>query len=87
MNRFEPATLSAHLIVGLVFLILLAMLLSLPGCTLFNKDVAPVVSKAVIEYCAQPLNVRLAVRTQVNATIAPSHIELTCAGDVATPSH
>ncbi|MBP5971024.1 hypothetical protein [Pseudomonas iridis] len=59
-------------------LLLLAVLLTLGGCS-----VARTTSSAVAAYCAVPNPARLANRILVNATIAPHRIIVTCADEVA----
>lgn len=51
------------------------------ACEMLQKDVAPKIATVVTQYCREAPEARLALRTQVNASIAPNHIELTCAAD------
>jgi len=63
---------------------LLVILFVLTGCAAFNQDVAPRIADGVKHYCIEPQATRAAIRTEVNAMIAPNTIRVDCAGDVVS---
>lgn len=63
------------------FLIVGMVALTLCGCSLLAPKVGPEVAKAVNRYCAEPYQVRLLMRTEVNTLISPNTIKVTCEGD------
>lgn len=49
------------------------------GCAITQEKVVPLAQKTVRQYCAIPEAERLLIRQQVNASIAPDSIVVTCA--------
>lgn len=60
------------------FLLAAFLVVAVSACELFTTKIAPAVSKAVIEYCKTPAEVREAIRAEVNAAIKPNTVEVTC---------
>lgn len=64
------------LLIGLVGL--------LGGCSQLTARAAPKLAKAINTYCEEPQDSRMALRSQVNALIAPNSVQVNCAADVST---
>lgn len=64
----------------LLFWIMLFIVMTLSGCTLFTKA-APQIAKGVNRYCLEQQATRLLIREQVNMLIIPNSIQVHCAGD------
>ena len=65
-----------------LFTILVALMLT--GCNVFQAKVGPRIAEGVKRYCAEPVEARLLLRSEVNALTAPNSIRVECAAD--TPS-
>lgn len=55
--------------------------LALSACSIITPKVGPQVAKAVNRYCAEPLEARLLIRSEVNEMTKPNHIRVFCEGD------
>lgn len=62
-----------------------ALITTLSGCAMLDKDVAPKAAAAVMTYCATPQSERMLIRENVNARITPNSIAIHCQGDTLTP--
>ena len=63
------------------FLALVVAMILLPGCSLFQQKIGPRIATGIKQYCIEPVEVRMLLRAEVNALIAPNSVRVECAAD------